>query len=232
MKNMTKKLVLFMIFIFLMISIIYIPITKSSDASSASYDVGSYHTGLAGENASSTNYDSRFTTTYQQPGDLNASSTDYVLNAGWFAGGATNVWIEITFSDNLSAGILYGDADANTQDNNATGNVMSGSTQYNVTAGAANNVDIDLCLKDDTSLTKGGDTIGNGNYTYNFSATANGPALPGTAISTTYAKTQHTKLPAGVSSYSRFWLDVPGTQVAGTYSNTIYLKAIQNELNC
>jgi hypothetical protein len=227
-----KKIIFLTMLLFLMISIIYIPITKSSDASSASYDIGSYHTGLAGENASSANYDSRFTTTYQQPGDLNASSTDYVLNAGWFAAGSTNVWIEITFSDNLSAGILFGNADSNTQDNNATGNVMSGSTQYNVTAGAANNVDIDLCIKDNVPLTKGGDVIGNGNYTYDFDSTASAPALPGTAISTTYAKTQQTKLPASVSSHSRFWLDVPSTQVAGTYANTIYIKAIQNELDC
>jgi hypothetical protein len=143
-----------------------------------------------------------------------------------------NVWVEVSLSGNLTAGILFGNVNPNTNNNNATGNVPAGSTTYNVTAGAANNVNIDLCIKDDVPLTKGGDTIANSGYTYDWNAVATDPALPGTAITTSYAKTGHTNIAAGDSSHSRFWLDVPNAQPAGSYSNTVYLKGIETGAAC
>lgn len=146
-----------------------------------------------------------------------------------------NVWVEISLSANLSSGILFGSVNPNTNDNNASGNFNGSSeTQYNVTAGSANNVNIDLCIKDSAALTKGGSTIPNTGYTYNFSATndASNPLLPGTAITTTYATTQHTNISANTASQARFWIDVPASQGAGAYSNTVYIEGIETGGAC
>ncbi len=54
------------------------------DASSSSYSIGSYQTGLNAEESSSDNYNARHLTAYQQTGDDEASSTIYNLNVGSF----------------------------------------------------------------------------------------------------------------------------------------------------
>ncbi len=69
-----------------MLGIIFIvlPLISSFNASSTDYSVGSYHTGLAGQEPTSSFYDSTFTLTYQQAsGD--AESADYTVNLGWFS---------------------------------------------------------------------------------------------------------------------------------------------------
>lgn len=49
------------------------------------YAVGSYHTGLAGQEPIDSQYDSRFTLTYQQPGEGDTENSDYKANIGWFS---------------------------------------------------------------------------------------------------------------------------------------------------
>ncbi len=146
-----------------------------------------------------------------------------------------NVFVEISLSSNLTAGILFGTADPDTDDNNATGdfNVTDLMTQYWVTAGAANTASIDLCIKDSANLTQS-TTIPNTGYTYNFTATNDdsNPLLPGTAITTSYFKTQQTSLAANDVSYSRYWLDIPSGQAPGVYSNTVYIKGIETGESC
>lgn len=146
-----------------------------------------------------------------------------------------NQWVEISLSTELGNGVLFGTLDPDTTDNDATqNNETSGETYYYVEAGAANNVNIDNCIKNDQSLTKGSDTIDNGNYTYNWTATTD-DSVPGhsnTSITTAYVKTQHTDIAAGAKSYSRFWLDVPAEQSAGIYNNTISIKGIQTGQSC
>jgi hypothetical protein len=146
-----------------------------------------------------------------------------------------NVWVEMTLGDSFSSkGIAFGNVDPNTADNVATGNNGTGITEYNVTAGAANNVAIDLCVKDSVALTRqgGAETIPNAGYTYDWDATDTGSALPGTAITTSYFKTDHTGITAGSLSYAKFWLDIPAAQTAGVYNNTVYIKAIQTSGSC
>jgi len=147
-----------------------------------------------------------------------------------------SVFVEITLSDNLTAGILFGSVEQNSNDNNASGNYgEDNTTQFTVTAGAANSVNIDLCIKDNMALDKSpGVNIPNTGYTYNFTSTTDvdNPTLPGKAITTSYVTTQHANIAAGVRSYSRFWLDVPAAQVAGTYSNTVYIKGIETGQSC
>ena len=55
-------------------------------ANSTSYSVGSVHLGSAGGIGNSTSYDMRSTLTYQQPGNMNGQSANYLLNIGWFEG--------------------------------------------------------------------------------------------------------------------------------------------------
>jgi hypothetical protein len=146
-----------------------------------------------------------------------------------------SVFVEVTLSSDLAAGISFGNVDQNSNDNNATANNFTlGASGYIVTAGAANSVNIDLCIKDSVALTKTPDTIPNTGYTYNFTATTNAstPDLPGTVITTDYVKTQHTNIAANGKSYSRFWLDIPAVQTAGTYNNTVYIKGIETGGSC
>ena len=49
------------------------------------YSVDSYHTGSVGGNASNSQCDSRFTLTYQQPGEMDAENLNYTANIGWFS---------------------------------------------------------------------------------------------------------------------------------------------------
>ncbi len=77
-KMKTKIIISFFILIFL------IQFISSFGVVSGDYSVGSYHMGSAGGNASNSEYDSRFTLTYQQPGERGAESSDYTANIGWF----------------------------------------------------------------------------------------------------------------------------------------------------
>jgi hypothetical protein len=136
-----------------------------------------------------------------------------------------NVFVEITLGG-FGGGIAFGSLDPNTNDNQAPGT-------FTVTAGAANNVNIDTCIKDNAALTKAGPpvyTIPNTGYTYEF--TAGTPSLPGVAITTNYFKTQHTNLAPSVVSNAGFWLDVPLGQSAGSYNNTVYIKGIETGQAC
>lgn len=54
------------------------------NASSNDYSLDSYHTGLAGGNASSSEHNSRFSSVYQQSGGK-ANSSDYTANIGFFS---------------------------------------------------------------------------------------------------------------------------------------------------
>lgn len=140
-------------------------------------------------------------------------------------------YVAIALSDNLSAGIKFGTVSANTNDNNATSNAdgTGGNTTYWINISAASTVNVDICIKDNVALTFGAETIPNTGYTYN-STTDGGdgtsPALPGTAITTIYAKFADTNLAPGTILLNRYWLDVPLGQVAGTYNNTVLFNGI------
>jgi len=56
------------------------------NVSTASYTVGSIHIGSNGGNITSTDYDARSTTTYEQPGNMYGQTANYLLNIGWYEG--------------------------------------------------------------------------------------------------------------------------------------------------
>jgi len=147
-----------------------------------------------------------------------------------------NKYVAIGLSTNLTEGILFGTLDPGTNDNNATHNYdgSGGGTTYWVTISSDSNVNVDVCIKDNAPLTKlgGTDTIPNSGYTWNCSTSATEPALPGTAISTTYTKTDCTNVAPGNNVYFRFWLDIPTAQAPGDYNNTVYFKGVEAGQSC
>ena len=71
---------------FLAFALFYLSLISSVyafNASSLSYTVKSFHTGIAGDNASTTTYDLRFTLTYQQ-GSAHLESLTFQGSSGWF----------------------------------------------------------------------------------------------------------------------------------------------------
>ncbi len=147
-----------------------------------------------------------------------------------------NKYVAIGLSTNLTEGILFGTLDPGTSDNNATHNYdgPGGETTYWVAISSDSNVNVDICIKDNAPLTRSGgsETIPNSNYTWNCSTSATAPALPGTAISTSYAKTDCTGIGGGNNAYFRFWLDIPAGQVPGDYNNTVYFKGVEAGQSC
>jgi len=148
-----------------------------------------------------------------------------------------NVFVEISLSTNLSTGILFGSLDPNTNNNNATGNYNATdfNTQYEVVAGSANSVSIDLCIKANDTLSTGSEDIPNTGYTWNFSEwnnMTNPDEETSIAITTDYQTTSHTEIAASGKSYARFFLDIPAAQAAGVYRNTITIKGVQTGEAC
>jgi len=148
--------------------------------------------------------------------------------------------VAISLSANLSAGILFGTVDPNTNNNNATGNFGGAGqtlTQYNISIDSTTNTPIDICIKANQSLTSGSNTIGLGNYTWNASTTNNATLpsypTPQTALTTAYDTTN--KIAANVQSgtyHLRFALDIPAVQAAGTYSNQVSFKGADTATGC
>lgn len=78
-----KRLGLFFVgFLFLLV--VEIQTLSAFGIVSNDYSLDSFHAGLAGGNSSNTNYDSRFTLTYQQ-GTGSVVSSDYDVNIGWLS---------------------------------------------------------------------------------------------------------------------------------------------------
>lgn len=140
-------------------------------------------------------------------------------------------YLAIDMSTNLTSGILFGNVDPATTNNNATGNNMSGDSQYYITISGDSNINVDLCIKANASMSSGLSSIELGNYTWDNSTVASNPALPGTAIETDYALSGEGITP-GSNNYYRFWLDIPSTQSAGTYANTVSFKAVKTGEAC
>ncbi|MFH1978210.1 MAG: hypothetical protein ABIJ92_02710 [Candidatus Aenigmatarchaeota archaeon] len=153
--------------------------------------------------------------------------------------------VAMSLSTNLSGGIDFGAVNMNTGNNNATGNDDAGpegdsgnglrNSSYFITIDTDSNINVDLCIKDETALnTSGGDWLNNGNYTWNDNTTANSTEDNETeyVFETTYVKLNTTNLGSGGRTYLRFWLDVPNLQPAGTYNNTVYFKGVENGVAC
>lgn len=148
------------------------------------------------------------------------------------------VSLGFTFSNNLSAGVLFGSLNQNTNNNNATGNHNATLlTMYNITMSSDNNANADTCLSDNQSLLSGSNQILNGNYTFDANSTINGnnlnvSGIGGSTISTTSTLVGTTALAANQVQHFKFYLDVPSGQPAGVYNNQLSFKVLETGVSC
>lgn len=150
-----------------------------------------------------------------------------------------NKYLAISFGDNLSEGILFGDVAVLPATNiNASHNYdgASNATTLYISISEDGNTAVDFCTKADEALTSiANDTIELGNETYANSTTTNlgtpGAATNSTALTTSYVKSGY-NIALGGTNYYRFWLDVPAAQPSGDYNNSISFKGVQTGLSC
>jgi len=154
---------------------------------------------------------------------------------GTTSNATVNEYVAIGLSDVLAAGIPFGSLDAGTDDNNATGNNAGGATDYNITVSADTNINIDLCIKDNANLTSTGSTIPNVGYTWADNTTANAAdMIPANSysITTAYNKLNVTNIAKSTSDHFKFFLDIPASQAAGDYNNTVTFKGVKTATAC
>jgi len=147
-------------------------------------------------------------------------------------------YLSLALCSNLSSGISFGNVATLPAINlNATHNYdgLNTGTSYCVNVSNDGNTPVDVCLKADGAMNNsGGDVIGLANETY-ANASLTNITLPtlGNDLSFTinYVKAGE-NIPAGNSSYYRFWLDIPAAQPSGDYNNTVYFKGVTTTLSC
>jgi len=147
-------------------------------------------------------------------------------------------YIAISFSENLSEGIDFGDVNVLPATSlNATHNydgLINGTSLY-ISVSSDSNTLVDFCIKANTDLTSIDlDVIGLANETYQNSTTTNLtlPAIsPEISLTTSYVKSGD-NIAAGTENYYRFWLDIPAAQPSGDYNNTIFFKGVQAGYSC
>lgn len=154
---------------------------------------------------------------------------------------SSNVTIQkslaISFSSDLEGGIIFEEVHfLPSFDVNASKNYVgeNQSTNYYVLVSSDGNVNVDLCIKADGDLINSvGDRLNLTGETYSSSLNSSlfFPDLNDTSLSLFYVKAGEPASP-GQSNFLRFWLDVPGAQPPGTYSNSIFLKAISSGPSC
>lgn len=132
--------------------------------------------------------------------------------------GAPTEIISITLS---GYPIEFGPLDPGTDDNQATGNSLN---RYNITINPETTVNVDLYQKGNDFINDGS-IFGVGNMTW---STTNDV---GTSQATTnvYSTPIATNVPSGTNITMYYWLDVPAGKAAGTYSASVYIKAVETE---
>ena len=148
-------------------------------------------------------------------------------------------YVSITFSSNLSEGILFGVVSVLPAENiNASHNYdgESNSTSLYINVSADGNTAVDFCIRANDNLTSvAADAIGLANETYANSTVTNtgtpGAAANSTALTTSYVKSGNAVSTGGVNYY-RFWLDIPAAQPSGNYNNTVFFKGVTTTLSC
>ena len=140
----------------------------------------------------------------------------------------------ISTSANLSDGIEFGTVDPGTSNINATDNYNSGGltqTSMSIDVSSDSNVPIDFCIRANANISTGtGPEISLVNYTFT-SDKLNTFTIPESSefsidITTTFQK-ETTNVRRGESNFYRFYLDVPIGQEAGTYNNTVLIRALR-----
>ncbi len=147
-------------------------------------------------------------------------------------------YLAISFSSNLSEGILFGNVAAlPSVDINATHNYdgTSGGSSFFISVSNDSNTAIDFCIKANAGLTSAAsDVIGLGNETYSNSTSTNStipPLTSQTALTTAYVKSG-VGVAVGSNEYWRFWLDIPAAQPSGDYNNSVSFKGVVSGVSC
>jgi hypothetical protein len=146
--------------------------------------------------------------------------------------------LAIDFSTNLSDGILFGTIHVlpatNINASHNYDNIDNGSSFYAIVS-EDSNVNVDFCIRANGNLTSSDlDVLGLGNETYSFYNSTNmtHPDLDlETPLTTSYVKSGE-DIEIGENNYYRFWLDIPGAQPSGDYTNLVYFKGIQTGSSC
>ena len=166
------------------------------------------------------------------------SLTGYLTQGSTTSNVTISKYLAIAFGTNLSQGIQFGTVNTLPATNiNASHNHdgVNSSTTYNIIVSTDSNSKVDFCIKanhglQDPSL----HVIGLGNETYSAYNKTNitYPRLSAeTPMTTGYIKAQ-SNINVGNSSYWRFWLDIPASQPAGNYNNTVSFEGVVAGLAC
>lgn len=129
-----------------------------------------------------------------------------------------NEYVSITLTDLNASGIDFSSLDPGTTNNPADQNATDGTVR--ITNDSVSNVDVNIYVKGD-DFVSGSNTIAvDGNVTYNKTSSQTGEL--------TLANTYGTALEIGVAPNSSidvwFWLDIPSSQTAGSYTSTFSFK--------
>ena len=144
-----------------------------------------------------------------------------------------NVYVSMGLSTAFDSGVEFGNLDPASSDNNAT---TCNALGCNLTISSDTNIAVDIVMKVDANLTRypNAETIPALNYTWNSTAGTSLQMLPGNVLNTTgydyrtEFKVGDSVSAGGVRSWQA-WLDIPGSQTAGTYNNTLFFCATQED---
>ena len=150
-----------------------------------------------------------------------------------------NKYLAISFSTNLSEGILFGNVSFLPAVNlNASHNYdgVSNATTLFINVSEDGNTAVDFCIKANANLTSvSSDEIILANETYANSTITNigtpGADTNSTSLTTSYIKSGNA-VSIGGANYYRFWLDIPASQPSGDYNNSVSFKGVQTGVGC
>lgn len=171
---------------------------------------------------------------FQNSGIITANIIEFPISSNV----SINKYLAISFSTNLSEGILFGDvAVLPAVKINASHNYdgVNNSTSIYIIVSEDGNTAVDFCTRADDALRSiANDTLELGNETYANSSSSNStiPELSNNlALTTSYVKSGNSVV-LGAINYYRFWLDVPAAQPSGEYNNSVSFKGVQTGVSC
>ena len=144
-----------------------------------------------------------------------------------------NVYVSISLTTAFANGVEFGNLDPGTDDNPSTTCANLG---CNISVSGDTNVNVDILMKANANLTRfpGTEMIGWWNYTWNSTDGTYSFVQPGWELNITQydnrtaRKVGDSVAPGGVRSWQA-WLDIPPAQTAGSYNNTLYFCAHQED---
>jgi hypothetical protein len=144
-----------------------------------------------------------------------------------------NVYVSISLTTDLSSGVTFGSLEPATNDNPST---TCSNGACNVTVSADTNVNVDIVLRANATLTDttGSYTIPIAGYTWNSTDGTENPGTPGFALDDTqYDYTNKVGDSVGASGVRNWqaWLDIPSAQTAGVYFNTLSFCGCEEDQN-